>query len=135
MMSINSPFKQSKKIKQRSLSNKNRGRVYLWRLDRTNVYGKKRCVQRGDDFTKWREVDESEMLAFLRILFIMGFHNLPRIRDYWSQDRNLVAPVVAHTMARDEFYRLFSNIHLADNSKWLEKTLVIITNYIHSMFL
>ncbi len=63
-------------------------------VDQTNVHGKKRCVQQGDDFTKWRKVGESEMLTFLGILFIIGFHNLSRIRDYWSQDRNLFTPVV-----------------------------------------
>jgi hypothetical protein len=67
------------------------------------------------------EVDESEMLAFLGILCIIEFHMSPRIRDYWSEDRNLFTPVVANIMIRDEFYRLFSNIHLADNSKMTSK--------------
>ncbi|CAF1274029.1 unnamed protein product, partial [Didymodactylos carnosus] len=74
--------------------------------DQTNIYGKQRCVQQGDDCTKWREVDEIEILTFLGILFIMGFHKLPRIRDHWSNDRNLFTPAVANIMTRDEFYRL-----------------------------
>jgi len=80
-------------------------------------YGKQRCVQNGEDVTKWKEVDENQVYAFLGILFIMGFHKLPRMRDYWSQDRNLFTPAVANTMTGNDFQRLFLNIHLADNSK------------------
>ena len=86
-------------------------------IDQTNIYGKQRYSKKGEDVTKWKEVDENQMCAFLGILFIMGFHKLPRMRDYWSQDRNLFTPAVADTMTRDEFQRFFSNIHLADNSK------------------
>ena len=85
--------------------------------DCTLIYGKQRYSKNGEDVTKWKEVDENQMCAFLGILFIMGFHKLPRMRDYWSQDRNLFTPAVVDTMTRDEFQRFFSNIHLADNSK------------------
>ena len=90
-------------------------------VDQTNIYGKQRCVAKGEDETKWKEIDENEMHAFLGILLIMGFHKLPRIEDYWSKDKNLFTPAVADTMTRDEFQRLFSNIHLADNSKMPSK--------------
>ena len=89
--------------------------------DQTNIYGKQRCVQKGEDATSWKEVDENQIHAFLGVLLIMGFHKLPRIRDYWSQDRNLYTPAVANIMTRNEFQRLFSNIHLADNSKMPSK--------------
>ena len=85
-------------------------------VDQTNIYGKQRYSQKGDA-TKWKEVDESQIRAFLGILFIMGFHKLPRIRNYWSEDRNLFTPAVANTMIRNDFQRRVSNIHLADNSK------------------
>ncbi|CAF1690740.1 unnamed protein product, partial [Adineta ricciae] len=89
--------------------------------DQTNIYGKQRCVQKGADATSWKEIDQNQMQAFLGILLIMGFHKLPRIRDYWSQDKNLHTPVVADTVARKEFQRLLSNIHLADNSRMPSK--------------
>ena len=63
-----------------------------------------------------KKIGENEVLAFLGIVFIMGFHKLPRIRDYWSQDKNLFTLVVADTMTRDNFYRLFTNIHLVNNA-------------------
>jgi hypothetical protein len=80
-------------------------------------YGKQRCVQRSDHSSSWKEVDENDILAFLGIIFIMGFHKLPWLRNYWSQDKSVFIPVVANTMTRDNFYRLFSSVHLADNSK------------------
>ena len=86
-------------------------------VDQTNVYGKQKLIEKGEDPTNWREISENQIHAFLGILFIMGFHKLLRIRDYWNQDKNLFTPAVANTMTRDEFQRLFSNIHLADNSK------------------
>ena len=61
------------------------------------------------------------MCTFLDILFIMRFHKLPRIRDYWTRDRNLFTPAVANAMTRNDFYRLFYNIHFADNSKMPSK--------------
>ena len=80
--------------------------------DQTNIYSKQCCVHKGD---------ENQIHAFLGVLFIMGFHKLPIIRDYWSQDRNLYTPAVANTMTRNEFQRLFSNIHLDDNLKMPSK--------------
>ena len=76
-------------------------------VDQTNIYGKQRYSQKGEDATKWKEVDENQIHAFLDILFIMGFHKLPKIRDYWSQDRNLFTPAVANTMARNDSSRIF----------------------------
>ena len=90
-------------------------------VDQTNIYGKQRYSEKGEDATKWKEVDENQIRAFLGIIFIMGFHKLPRVRDYWSQDRNLFIPAVANTMIRNDFQRCVSNIHLADNSKMLRK--------------
>ncbi|CAM4989342.1 unnamed protein product, partial [Rotaria socialis] len=96
---------------------------YLIKLitDQTNIYGKQRCVEKGEDAKNWKEINENQTHAFLGLLFIMRFHKLPRIRDYWSQDRNLFTPAVANTMTRNEFQRLFSNIHLADNSNMPSK--------------
>ena len=90
-------------------------------IDQTNIYGRQRCIQKGGDATDWKDIDENQMYAFIGILFVMGFHKLPRIRDYWSQDRNLFTPVVANTMTRNEFQRIFFHLHLADNSKMPSK--------------
>ncbi|CAF3592033.1 unnamed protein product [Rotaria socialis] len=50
--------------------------------DQTNIYGKQRCVEKGEDAKNWKEINENQTHAFLGLLFIMGFHKLPRIRDY-----------------------------------------------------
>ncbi|CAF5138878.1 unnamed protein product, partial [Rotaria magnacalcarata] len=78
-------------------------------------------ISQGEDAKNRKEINENQIHAFLGLLFIMGFHKLPRIRDYWSQDRNLFTSAVANTMTRNEFQRVFSNIHLADNSKMASK--------------
>jgi hypothetical protein len=56
--------------------------VFKLITDQTNIYEKQHRVQSGNSFTQWKEVGEDEILAFIEILFIMGFHKLPRIRDY-----------------------------------------------------
>ena len=61
-------------------------------IDETNIYVKQRYAQTGKSIAEWKEVDESQLLAFLGLLFIIGFHRLPSIRDYWSQDRNFGCP-------------------------------------------
>ncbi|CAF1411735.1 unnamed protein product [Adineta ricciae] len=87
-------------------------------VNQTNVYGQQRCVEKGKNTTDWTEIDSTQIYSFMGILLIMGFHKLPRIRDYWSNDRNLFTPTVANVMTRAEFQRIFSNIHLATNTKF-----------------
>lgn len=85
-------------------------------VDQTNIYGKQRCLKKGEDGTNWNEIDQNQMKAFLSIIFIMGFHELPRIRDYWIQGRNLFTSAVANTMTRNDFQWVLGHIHLADNT-------------------
>ncbi|CAF1311490.1 unnamed protein product [Adineta ricciae] len=72
-------------------------------VNQTNVYGQQRCVEKGKNATDWKEIDSTQIYSFMGILLIMGFHKLPRIRDYWSNDRNLFTPAVANVMTRAEF--------------------------------
>ena len=53
-------------------------------IDEMNIYAKQRYAQIGQRMAEWKEVDENQLLAFLGLLFIMGFYRSPRIRDYWS---------------------------------------------------
>src|SRR5438105_1367226 len=34
-------------------------------IDQTNIYAKQRCIQKGEDVTNWKEVDENQIHAFL----------------------------------------------------------------------
>ena len=79
-------------------------------VDQTNIYRKYRYIQKGKNTTVWKEIDTDEIYAFLEILLIMGLHQL-------STDRNLFTPAVTNVMRRNEFQRIFSNIHLANNMK------------------
>lgn len=42
------------------------------------------AIQNGDVL----DLSKEELYAFLGILVFMGFHNLPSVRLYWSEDEN-----------------------------------------------
>ena len=82
----------------------------------TNVYGKKKSLARGSS-NEWQEVNENSIRSFLGLLIIMGLHRVPQFRDYRSRNKILYTEVVANVMSRNEFYRLFSALHLSDDKK------------------
>eukprot|EP00102_Acyrthosiphon_pisum_P023364 XP_016660574.1 PREDICTED: piggyBac transposable element-derived protein 4-like [Acyrthosiphon pisum] len=58
-----------------------------------------------------------ELKAFLGLLIYMGYHELPGIRLYWSNDPNFYCDRVAKVMPVKQFLKLLRCIHLNDNSK------------------
>jgi len=58
-----------------------------------------------------------ELKAFLGLLIYMGYHELPSIRLYWSNDPNFYCDRVAQVMSVKRFLKLLRCIHLNDNSK------------------
>lgn len=58
-----------------------------------------------------------ELLAFFGILIIMGFHKLPSMRLYWSNDPAFHVDIVSKVMTLHRFLRILRYIHLNDNSK------------------
>lgn len=74
----------------------------------SNLY----ATQKGIDL----QLSTTELLGFLGINFLMGYHQLPSRRDYWSGSPDLGVPLVSRTMSRDRFSRILSNLHLNDNS-------------------
>lgn len=61
------------------------------------------------------ELDEFK--AFVGILIIMGFHQLPSLRLYWSTDINVKVDRVANVMTQKRFLQILRYLHLNDNSK------------------
>ena len=61
-------------------------------------------------------VTKPEMLGFLGINLIMGYHKLPSWYHYWSTDQDLSVPLVASTMPRNRFQQILSNLHVNDNA-------------------
>lgn len=58
-----------------------------------------------------------EMKAFFGILIYMGYHSLPSIRLYWSNDPNFFCERVAKIMPVKRFLKILRFLHLNDNSK------------------
>lgn len=58
-----------------------------------------------------------EIKAFLGMTILMGYHRLPSMRDYWSQEPDLTVPFVANCMTRRRFEIIRKMLHLADNNR------------------
>ena len=52
------------------------------------------------------QIDLEEMKAFIGITLFMGYHVVPCLRDYWSQDPGFGINVVANVMPRDRFFEI-----------------------------
>ena len=50
------------------------------------------------------QIDLEEMKAFIGITSFMGYHVVPCLRNYWSQDPGLGINVVANVMPGDRFF-------------------------------
>lgn len=78
-------------------------------LTETNRYAKqKRCKN-------WTDVTLDEMKAFIGCLIVMGIHQLPALKHYWSSDPFLRVECVASVMTADRFKKIIENIHCNDN--------------------
>lgn len=69
--------------------------------------------QQGASFQATME----EIKAFLGITILMGYHRLPSMRDYWSQEPDLTVPFVANSMTRRRFEIIRKMLHFADNEE------------------
>jgi len=58
-----------------------------------------------------------ELKLFLGLLIYMGYHELPGIILYWSNDPNLYCDRLAQVMSVKRFLKLLRCIHLNNNSK------------------
>ncbi|KAG5883954.1 hypothetical protein JTB14_031779 [Gonioctena quinquepunctata] len=53
-----------------------------------------------------------EMKAFFEFLIIMGFHNLPSIRLYWSTDQNMRVSRIANTISLKHVSTILRYLHI-----------------------
>ena len=85
--------------------------------DQTNIYekGKKQSSNQRKT-SKWKDVSKKEIESFLGLVILMGINDLPTIRLYWSKDMVFHNTFISSIMARDRFFEIFYNLHLANNS-------------------
>jgi hypothetical protein len=60
-------------------------------------------------------LSEEDLMAFLGITILSGYHTLPSERDYWSNQPDMGVGIVKDTMSRDRFGEIKRHIHLVDN--------------------
>ena len=56
------------------------------------------------------------MKAFFGIQIVMGYHQLPSLRDYWSTDPDLAVPFIANIMPCKRFEELRAYVHFNNNA-------------------
>lgn len=74
----------------------------------TNLYGTQKNLNLN--------IKPYEVLNFLGINFLMGYHRLPSWKHYWNCAPDLSVPFVAATMTRNRFDLILTNLHLNDNT-------------------
>lgn len=78
-------------------------------LRQTLLYGRR---DKGDFNFQLSEVD---LMHFLGILLLSGYHCVPTERNYWSNQPDLKVELASQTMSRDHFGQVKRFLHLADN--------------------
>ena len=82
-------------------------------VPQTNLYAQ----QKGVVFATTPE----ELKAYLGMNFVMGYHVLPSLRDYWCTDSDMRVGYVAEVMTYERFVDIRANLHFSDNSKQLPR--------------
>ena len=68
--------------------------------------------QNGKDF----QISKEEVMAFLGIQVVMGYHVLPSTRDYWSKASDLHCPIISQALTYRRYEIIKQNLHFCDNS-------------------
>lgn len=61
-------------------------------------------------------LSREELLNFLGILILSGYHSLPQTDMYWSLDEDKTVNIVRDCMSRNTFRSIKRNLHLSDNN-------------------
>ena len=66
---------------------------------------------------------------------VMGYHQLPSLRDYWSTDPDLAVPFIANIMPRKRFEELRAYVHFNNNLTFCMSRLIeLILTILSSLF-
>lgn len=83
-------------------------------VEQSNIYSMQQHLTTGH-----RLVDPitcEDILIFIGITFLMGYHRLPSIKDYWSKMNDLGVEPVRSAMPRNRYEDIASALHLNDNA-------------------
>lgn len=76
-------------------------------IDETNRYAQ----QKNSNFL----LHERDLKRFLGILVLSGYHTVPSVRDYWSNNPTLGVDIVKQCMSRNRFLDIKRYIHFSNN--------------------
>lgn len=58
-----------------------------------------------------------DLKVFIGFLIFSGYHTLPNQRDYWSEDDDLMVPLVKSAIPRNKYLELKAMLHFVDNNE------------------
>ena len=82
---------------------------------KSNLYAKQEKKVEASKFSK------GELLRFLRVVSLSGYHFLPSEQHLWSNQPDLGVSIVAEAMSNKRFLKIKGMFHLADNEKLIVK--------------
>ena len=88
-------------------------------VEQTNLYAREVL---GEDVSKWIDLTEGELLAFLGFTILMGINQLPSLKDYWKKDSYFHYSPVADCITRDRFHDILRYLHFVENSSLPSRT-------------
>lgn len=62
-------------------------------------------------------VNMATMRRFFGILLFSGYHSVPKVQNYWSNEPTYGIAIIKQAMARNTFQKLKSNFHIANNNE------------------
>ena len=77
-----------------------------------NLYASQVLGDRAD--TSFKDVDESNILAFLGFAIPVGINQLPALVHYWWRDPIFHYSPIAERISRDRFLDIWHLLHLTD---------------------
>ncbi|CAF4734537.1 unnamed protein product [Rotaria sp. Silwood2] len=84
-------------------------------VDETNSFHRNSARIGQSHAAPWIDTTTNEIYIFLATVMLMPHLKKNRIRDYWSTDRLIAAPIFAELFTRDRFRALLTNLHFRDN--------------------
>ena len=83
-------------------------------VEQTNTYAG--LVLGESASTKWIEVTEQDIWAFLGFTILMGINVLPALAHYWRKNKIFHYFPIADRISRDRFVEILRFLHFVDNT-------------------
>ena len=68
-----------------------------------------------DIILKWKEITAEELKAWIGMHILMGVHQLPELKNYWSTDPILNVQSAARVMTAERLKKITETLHVNDN--------------------